>query len=265
MRDANRAVSVHGQYDAHWSAASYLRQYYSAGVSADELANARFVSRQLRQLGRKYEACLEFGCGPTVHHLVNLVPYVGKIRMADYLPENLAEVRRWLGNDPLAFDWDPWLRGMMMAEEESPLGEDPEVELGRRKALMRSLVTQVGGADVRLPDPLNDGETFDLIGTWYCLECVGSDREAWRLYLRNLTSRLKPGGVLMLGALRQTTSYHVLGRVLSVTPIGEKDFMLELPKLGYSPGGLEVEVVPVPEFVEQGFDSICCVRAVKCP
>lgn len=252
-----------GQYDTGWSATRYLRQYYSARVSQDELANARFVSTQLRRLGRTFDSCLEFGCGPTVHHLLNLVPFVNSIRMVDYLPKNQLEVRRWLRDDPRAFDWDPWLRCMLQAEPDALHGDHLELELSRRKALMRKLVTGVDRADIRQPNPLGDAETFDLIGTWYCLECVGSDRDAWQLYLRHLTHLLEPGGVLLMGALHRTTTYHVLDRVLNVTSIGEDDLRQELPRLGYSPDSLQVEVVAVADFVEQGFDSICCALATK--
>ena len=263
MRERIEGGPPRDVYERHWRASAYLQQYYSGDPSSDEVANARFACRELRSLGRRFSSALEFGCGPTVHHLVNWMGYVDRVRMTDFLPENLVEVRRWLEVDSEAFDWDPWLRGMVAAEDGAPAGPALEAEVALRKRQMRSSVTSVGTGDVRCENPLGDGETFDLVGSWYCLECLGGSRDEWRDYLANLLRLLKPGGVLLLGALRRASEYQVLDRAFPVTPVDERDFAEVLPSLGVDPGELRIEAVQTPEFTSQGFDGICCVRGVK--
>jgi SAM-dependent methyltransferase len=262
-----------GVYERQWDARAYLRQYYSTPMTGDEAANTRFAARELRALGRQFENALEFGCGPTVHHAAPFAPYARQFTLADYLPENLAEVRRWLAAEPEAFDWNTWLAGMLALEAESGgadkgslaagAGATTDSALAARTALMRRITAAFKHGDIRLRHPLADGTDYDLVASYYCLECVGLDRAEWAECLANLCRLVRPGGVLFLGAVRRARFYHVFDREFPVSLIDENDFAAELPRLGFPANGLRIEVAPVPEFAAQGFESICCVRAVK--
>lgn len=275
---AARAIlpeSSDGVYERHWNARAYLRQYYSTAITGDEAANTRFAARELRALGRQFANALEFGCGPTVHHAAPFAPYVRHFTLSDYLPENLAEVRRWLAGEPEAFDWNTWLTGMLALEEAESAGANNAAlaagadraathsALAARTALMRRIIASLKPGDIRLRHPLADGTDYDLVASYYCLECVGLGRAMWAECLANLCRMVRPGGVLFLGALRRARFYHVFDREFSVSLIDEHDFAAELPRLGFPASGLRIEVAPVPEFAEQGFESVCCVRAVK--
>jgi hypothetical protein len=245
-------------YQRRWSASQYLREYYSgASISDDECANAKFIAEQLRALGRTFPLALEFGCGPTVHHGAALAPYVKQLHLADYLPENLAEIRRWLSADPQAHDWDPYLMGVLAAEGLS----SPEA-LSARKALLRTLVTEMRIADIRCPVPLRDPGQYDLVASYYCAEAVATSRAEWRTYLAHLAGLVAPAGLLLMGAARHSQAYRVLDYAFAQAHIDETDFASELPALGFPASGTVVEIFNS-GWQANGFESICCVRAIK--
>ncbi len=70
----------------------YLDTYYR-DVTEDENLVAQLLAEHCLQLARRDSCALEIGCGPTIHHALTLAPYVSSIDLADYLPENIEEIR----------------------------------------------------------------------------------------------------------------------------------------------------------------------------
>ena len=239
-------------YLTEWRPREYLRQYYETPhVAEDERANFAFGGRHLAGAGRRFARAVEVGCGPTLHHAALLARHADRLFLADYLPGNLAEVRRSLAGDPGAHDWRVYFGGL-------PGGAD-----GDPMPLLRERVAGLLPADVRDPRPLGEVAPFDLVASYYCLECVSGDRADWRRFLANVAGLVAPGGVLLLGALRRCREYHVLDRTFPTAFIDEADFAAGLPALGFDPAATVVEAVPVAEWAGQGFDSICCVWTQK--
>lgn len=245
-------------YGRQWSARKYLRQFYAGPeVSADELANARFLARELRVLDRRFRTALEFGCGPTVHHAASLAPWVDSLDMADYLEANLDELRRWLGAEQGAHDWSVYLSGVLRSEGMTPDG------LATRQALLRKRVSRLLRSDLRAGTPLGEPAEYELVASYYCIEAVATSRAEWAAFLSRVAGLVAPGGVLLLGAMRRCHQYKVAGTAFQTAYVSEADFAMELPKLGFPLSEAVIEVVDGSGWGEQGFDSICCVRAVK--
>lgn len=102
-------------YDRTFDSADYLRQFYSTPeVSDDEAAMFRGIAETIGR-GRSFPCAVEIGCGPTLHHAFALAPLVGELHLAEYLPGNRTEVRKWLDGDPAAHDWDVYFRGVLAA------------------------------------------------------------------------------------------------------------------------------------------------------
>jgi SAM-dependent methyltransferase len=246
-------------YERLWNPKAYLQQYYStADVSGDDQALFEFVITWLQHSGRTFGTGIEVGCGPTVHHVAPFASYVKEIHLADYLPINLDEVRDWLAAKPNAHDWNVYFRGALALEGNN----EPSALLERKNALRRQ-ITALKTADVRLNHPLNDNSTYDLVMSFYCIEAVATSRDEWRQYLGNLCRLVAPGGVLFLAALRQSQAYHVLDEVFSTACINEEDFADALPQFGFPSTKMEIRAVAIPDWSEQGFDGICCVRGEK--
>lgn len=250
------------QYLCAWDPAEYLRQYYSTPLTRDDAANTRFAADCLGSAGRRFATALEFGCGPTVHHVLPLAPYVDHVTLADFLPSNLAQVRAWLAEAPEAFDWDLCLDGMLALELDGSPSAAARA-LPARKQRLRSIVRELVHGDILRPSPLGSDARYDLVASYYCLEALGLDLDGWSRCLGRLGALVAPEGALLLGSVRRASEYTVLGRSFAVTPVDEDDFARELPRHGFVPGSLRIEVAAVPEFATEGFDSVCCVFARK--
>ena len=172
------------------------------------------------------------------------------------MPENLHEVRRWLDDGADAHDWGVYFRGVLAAE-----GQAGHAIVEERTAELRRRITALKNADVRLNHPLQDGSVYDLVISYYCIEAVATNRSDWSRYLANLVQLVAPGGLLILAAMRRCREYHVFDRTFPTAFIDETDFATELPQLGFPPEQTVIRSVSVADWAEQGFDSICCVRA----
>lgn len=238
-------------YDRLWDSREYLRQYYATPeVADDETANIAFARRQFANADRAFPRAIEVGCGPTLHHAMLLAPYIGRLDLADYVPDNLAEIRKSLDGAPDAHDWSVYLQGMI-----EPGGASAE-ELW---ALVKARVGELRQMDIRSPQ----AGAYDLVASYYTAECVAGTQDEWRQCLATLAGLVAPGGVLLLGVVRHCRAYNVCGQVFPATYVDERDFATVLPTLGFDADTLVIEVAPVAEWIDQGFDSICCVWAIK--
>lgn len=248
-------------YEREWDPQAYLKQYYSTPyVPDDSQAVLAFVNEQLSLQPSGYDRAVEFGCGPTLYTALALTPHVRHLHLADYLPGNLDEVRRWLAGEPEAHDWGVYVRYILEQER----GRQPTAdEMASREAELRDKVASLLHADICQPEPLGGPRVFDLVASFFCIEAVSPDRGQWEAYLGRLSSLVAPGGSMVLAAVRQCSGYEVLGRTFPAARVDEADFLRVLPLLGFDPGGMVVRVVPITEWAAEGFESICCVWATK--
>jgi len=248
-------------YQSEWNPREYLRQYYSTShVPDDSTAVLQFLIEQLPGRSQRFNRSLEFGCGPALYTTIATVPYVQDLELADYLPENLQELRHWLNGEREAHDWDVYFRGVLELER----GVAPtESMIAARKEEVRRKVTALRRADIRQEHPLGAPRTFDLVTSFYCLECVTSERGDWKECMERLSGLVKPGGTLIMAALRGCNGYKVLGRMFPTTCLDEEDFNRVLPRLGFDERTMVVRAVPITAWVEVGFDSICLIAAEK--
>jgi len=246
-------------YERKWKPRDYLQQYYADSTPAkDERANAQFMAQEMTRLGRRFSIALEFGCGPTIHHAASLVPYVDELHMSDYLSENLEQIRAWLDDRPGAHDWSVYLSGVLDAE-----GLRGTVALATRERAIRRAVSALKIADIRRQRPLNDGSTYELVASYYCIEAVATTRHEWAAYLGNVARLVRPGGVMILGVMRRGRAYMVLDQTFPFAYIDEADLADELPRLGFPIEKTRIQVFDDVGWADEGFNSICCVCAAK--
>jgi SAM-dependent methyltransferase len=252
-------------YHRLWEPREYLRQYYTTeGLAEDEQAIADFLTRKLRDADRRFSRALEFGCGPTVHHAAILAPYVDELHLADYLPENLAEVRKWLDGSPGAHDWDGQLMGVLTIED--PAG-DLGARLDQRKRDLRRAVTELKSGDARRQPSVAGGGSggYDLIATFFTVECVDADKAAWERNLANVCTLVRPGGVFTCATLRRANEYHVFDRTFPTAHVDEGDYARVLSAYGFDPARTTADGIEIRQWAEQGFDGICIIWAEKPP
>lgn len=240
-----------------WIPSEYLSQYYAtSAIAEDERGILRFIIDFLKQKEKGFTQMLEVGCGPTIHHAIPFIPYVGELYMADYLECNLAEIQKVIDGLPDAHDWNQYLSGTLALEDA------PRSETSRRMAAFRSKVAGLLPCNVLEAHPLGQAQkTFPLVTSFYTLECVGQSKEGWQQAMRNTASLVAPGGWFILSALHHADQYKVCGKQFPVANIGESDLWHCLAANGFTAGSIAVKVYPC-EWAEEGFDTImvCCAQ-----
>ncbi len=224
----------------HFDPTAYLREYYG-DVGEENLALLRFMIETYRELPRGGRL-LDFGGGPTIYPLISAVGRVDEVHFSDYLPANLDEVRRWLSKDPAAFNWRDFVRRAIELETEAACSE---ADVTRRETEIRALVTKVMRCDASRTPPIEGVERpYDVVVTNFCAESATSDRWQWRAYVVNIVSLLRPGGVLIMSALKGAGSYAVGSRRFPAVDISEDDLIELLEETGFENKKIELRSVP---------------------
>ena len=225
-----------GQFDP----TAYLNEYYG-DIGSENLALLRFLAETYQDLP-KGGVLLDFGAGPTIYTLISAVSRVDEIHFSDYLEANLAEVRRWISGDSGAFDWDDFIRKALELETGAPCS-DADVE--QRARDIRTRVTRLIRCDASRTPPIDcPQELYDVVLTNFCAESATSDRDQWRAYMANIVSVLKPGGRLIMSALKGATRYAVGSRSFPAVDISEDDLIELLEETGFPRKGIDVRSVP---------------------
>lgn len=248
--------------DVHLFARRYLETYY-LNVNEDEPPIASFLLEKCKTLPQGLCA-LEIGCGPTVHHALPIAPYVSSIDMADYLTDNLAEIKKWKEASSEAFSWHHYTR--MVLEGEGIVVTDEIINV--RENLLREKMRHFYNCDVTKAPPLNVEILYPLVLTFYCAEEVGTTGESWETMMSNISMMVAPGGHLFLSALRDTSKY-ILGdpsgehEWLPCAQVTEASLQQCLEKLGYLSETIDIRSIDTPGLVNMGIPGILTAAAKK--
>ena len=230
----------------------YLEDYYAV-VEPDEVETIAFFADAIRDT-RPQAPILFFGTGPTLHHVFLSADRASEIHLADYLPQNLAEIERWLARDADAHDWRPFVRYTLECEG---LDAPTEAQLARREELTRAKVTRLLQADAGDREPL--GERYATVVSAYCADSATADRATWETYMRHIAGLVEPGGVFITAALRRSRSYLVGGKRFPSADVDEHDLRAVLePEFDCA-----IEVREVPEHARLGYAGIVLATASR--
>jgi len=225
---------------AYFDPVAYLDEYY-ADLGGENLALLRFLAETWARLP-KGGVLLDFGGGPAIYSLISAATRVDEIHFADYLDTNLDEVRRWLADEPLAFDWDDFIRTALEIETG---GSCVDQDVERRAREIRACVTRVMSCDAsRTPPIARPHRLYDVLSTSFCAESATSDRAQWQAYMANIVSVLKPGGWLVMSALEGATRYAVGPHAFPAVNVSARDLADLLEKLGFPRAGIEIHSIP---------------------
>ena len=240
---------------ALWSAEHYLREYYST-IEIEEEHSLRFLVEQCATLPTR-ATILEFGCGPTLHHILPFSRSAAEIHVADLLPENLQAIRRWQTRDSRAHDWSAFTQRVLSLEG---LSFVTQRQTEHREHITRRLITRLIPADARRARPLGTlTRRYDCVVSCYCADSATADKREWRRLMRNIVSLLSPGGRLLIAALRRCETYTVGDRSFPSASIDEYDLTDVFRQLGLR--NVDIEVVAVPSRAAYGFTSILLASA----
>jgi hypothetical protein len=204
---------------------------------------------------------LEVGCGPTIHHVFPFVPYVSAIDMADYLPENLAAVRRWRTQAPDAYSWRQYARLSLELQERTVSDE----QVDRLETEARARLGRLLRCDLKRETILARPRTYPVVGAFYCTEEVGISIPRWERVMDHLCRTVSPGGMLFLSCLQDTDFYLVGDTRYPCARITEDDVRRALPALGFDLHASTIESVALESQRDAGLVGVVLVAARKRP
>ncbi|XP_072342742.1 nicotinamide N-methyltransferase-like [Scyliorhinus torazame] len=230
-------------YEKKFNSRIYLETYYLSPLgNVLEKAFLPFVLTNLVKTfssGPKFRTLLEIGCGPCLHLALTASGHAEQIVVSDFASNNRQEIELWLQNDPGAFDWSP------IAKYVCELEGDREKWTEKEKKL-RDSIKQVLKCDVHQTNPLHpvELEPADCLVTSLCLEAACKDKAAYCAALRNVTSLLKPGGVLILISVLNESYYIVDELKFSCLKFDQAFLESAIKEAGYEIDGFEMFVAP---------------------
>ena len=217
----------------------YLAEYY-ADVGAENVALLKFFHKAVKSISPN-SVLIDFGCGPTVYQLISAAINVKEVHLADYLDRNLDELRLWLDDEETAWDWTDFFKAVFRIEGANNADHS---RIQKRHALVRKRITRLLKCDATQMPPVDDAiHKYDILTSNFCLESVTADRDEWRRLLQNMLSLLKPGGQLIMTALKGADSYHVFNTLFPVANVQESDLREALVQCGCDPSSIFIESV----------------------
>jgi hypothetical protein len=241
----------------------YLSTYYSQPPTNDEQVVLSFLARHYPKIASQ-PCAIEIGCGPTVHHVLPLAPYVSEIHMADYLPDSLEQVRRWRDGVPDAHRWNHYTAFALSLE-----GRGSTIaEIERREADTRRKMTSLLHCDLKRDQPLPTTRQYSVVTSFYCAENIGITHDEWFNVMRRLANLTASGGYLFLSALRETHFYVIESadgrrQRLPSAYMTEQHFRDVLPKLGFDIRQTVLESMSLEGQEEAGVKGVILVAAAK--
>lgn len=246
-------------------ARGYLETYYGEAPTNDERVVLSFLVRHLPCI-QGVTSFLDVGCGPTLHHVLPVAPYVGELILSDYLDENLAEVEAWRQNASDAHPWSLFTKHILELEGKPADARD----ILHRETETRNKITSLAHCDLRRRPVIAGNRRFPAVGAFYCTEEVGVTLAAWETVMSNLADLVAPDGWLFLACLRGSEFYLVDHpeegeRHYPSAYLSEEDVLRVLPRLGFAPDRMVMESIDVGDQAHHGCTGVILVRAQKDP
>lgn len=226
-------------------ALSYLKTYYMQPPTADEVAVSKFLIREFAKrvpTGR----FIELGCGPTLHHVFPFAPHVKEVHLADYLEDNLEQLRLWKAASPRAHDWSQYA-AMTLRHEGL---EDSPNAVAERQRLARERIAEILHCDLKQDTPHDRRGQYDGVGCFYCTEEIGISLPEWRRVLANAAAYLRPGGTLYMACLAEMDHYTVRDSsgtefAYPCANLRPDDVSGALADLGFKSGATTIEITKI--------------------
>jgi len=242
-----------------WNPKTYLNKFYSK-IEPDEVATIAFLSKVAKQISPR-QKILEFGSGPTLHHIFPFIPSASEVHLADFLKPNLEEISKWVHGKKDAHNWDSFISYTLKCEgEKKPLLNDIKI----RKLETKNKITKYIRADAGQTDPLGKSahESYPVVISCYCADSATDNHSDFKRYIKNIVSLAEPGGVFILACLRKARYYRV-GNVSFPSANVDEHLVRKILDVDFLPKSIKIEVKRLPSHKEQGYTSIILAYATK--
>lgn len=219
----------------------YLKDYYSK-IGSENHGLLEFLVKAYRDVDGD-SVMLEFGGGPTVYPLIPAAPKVREIHFADYLEENLEEVRMWKEESTAAFEWRRFFRKTLSLEGTKRVSKR---QIKGREDLVREKLTKFLKCDAFKTHPLgvSHHHRYDIVNVNFVAESITSSKKVWTKIIYNICSLLKRNGILIMSAIKEAENYRVGKKLFPAVGISEEDLIEVLTPLGFEETSFMLSSIP---------------------
>lgn len=242
-----------------WDAKQYLLDFYGGNVSTDEIETISFLA-QLAKNNPQHRV-LDFGCGPTLHHIFPFVPYVSEIHVADLLKSNLFEVSKFINNDSDAHNWDKYIEYALICEG----NKKPNTgAIAERRLATSQKITKVIEADAREVDPMGIEfrGSYPIVISCFCADSATDNHEEFSLFIRNIATLVQSGGLFVIACLRDASFYRTKESHFPSARVIENT-LEKILKNHFIHQSVKIDTKHLPEHREQGYTGIILASAIK--
>ncbi len=244
---------------AKWNPKAYLNDFYSK-VEPDEVATIAFLAKIAKRIPQR-QKILEFGTGPTLHHIFPFIPSASEVHLADFLKPNLEEISRWAHSKKDAHNWDSFISYTLRCEgNKNPTLKDIKI----RKLETSNKITKYIRADAGQADPLGKRvrESYPVVISCYCADSATDNHYDFKRYVKNIASLTEHGGIFILACLRKARYYRV-GALSFPSANVDEHLVRKILNADFIPKSIKIEVKSLPSHKEQGYTSIILAYATK--
>lgn len=244
---------------------AYNRTYY-AEVMEDEQCLIRWQASELDGLIRghlatrgiqRFSSQFDVGSGPTVHHLLALEKYSDAIDLADYLPENLEQIRRWVSERSLdVHDWTPFARAILAAEN-MPV---TDAQVIAREKSVRSKIRSFNALDLKAPTPGMSRYTAPFVTSFFVADSATGEKNIFAAMTKTAFRIVASNGLFVAAYLGECEEYAVGERRLKSANLKQADIESALADSGAK--DIRIQRFDTPTLASEGFDHIFAVTAI---
>ena len=207
------------KYKNEWDARGYLNSKYCDPVQFN--MEFQYTIDFVSSYRENSLSILEYSGGPSILKLINLVPTASEIVFSDFLEPNRLEVKKWLDDDPSAFDWKPAIKHCLKLEGSCGDAED----IYKRESMLRDKIKAVVHCDLTSHNIVEEGYEgpYDLVNCDGVLDDICTSKEQFAEGVKKLSSLVKKGGYLMI-TTDDTDSYSFSGiEFINVLDLSKED------------------------------------------
>lgn len=205
----------------------YLVEYYDhIGNENEKLLEFLVAAYKLMPSGL---TMLDVGTGPTIYQLMAASDSVLSISCGEFLDQNLEKIRAWAQNSPKAFDWSLFTERILLLED---VHATP-AKIVERESLTRHKITDIFRLDLKaeVDERLICG--YDLLSVQFVPESITSSLDEYAKCLRHISLMLKPGGFLLMSAIKSAKSYRVGSDFFPAVSLNEATLSTHLVEAGF--------------------------------
>ena len=240
-----------------WNAREYLETYYGSPIG-DTFATLDFITDELKDYKHKpFKNALEFGTGPTLFGALATIPFVQKLHLSDYLPQNLNEIKHWLANGNDSFNWDVCTAYLLEKDGIEPTADN----IAKWSNELRAKVGKILPGDITKEWPLLDEKSqYDLLVSLFCADSITNSKTEWHQYMKNLFNLAAPQGTIIIGALRNCPFYRVGEQYFPCANVNEKDLEDAISGMSEKIKDYTIRVNNTEDCEDEGFTSVMFAR-----